>query len=576
MMNLISIELPFVGVLVLLLVIGIVAAKLYTRSSQERAFVRTGLGGMKVVMSGGAMVLPIFHEIVWVNRNTLRLKVERDKNQSLITGDRLRVDVTAEFYVRVAQTADMVAIAAQTLGQRTLNPEQLKELVEGKFVDALRSAAASMTMQQLHAQRAEFVQNVKVAVTKDLAENGLELESVSLTGLNQTAKDYFDPNNAFDAEGLLKLTQEIESRNKERNDVEQETAVQIASKNLDASKRQLALRLEGETAQLNTDRDIAAATADTQATIAQTAAEGRRRAEEANLVANQLVEIKKAETERTTETARIDTRTAVQIRTQETNIEVSRKSEEEAAAQTSANKAQALAVASEEQVETARQVEVAERNKKVTLVKAEEVAREAATGVTVAAEAEKTAAADRAEALKTVATGERDASLLRAEGTIAEGNAVAQALSEKNTAQNILSPAVLAQHVKLALLEVLPSVIEQSVKPMENIDSIRIAEVGGLFGGGNGGGAGNGAARSGSASNGGLGNEMVTAALNYRGAQPVVDALLSEVGLKGGGDMSMLMHSAASLAGVNMAGGAATAVAAAPDAVAGSDTSTDA
>ena len=34
---------------------------LYLRSSKERAFVRTGLGGQKVVMNGGAFVLPIVH-----------------------------------------------------------------------------------------------------------------------------------------------------------------------------------------------------------------------------------------------------------------------------------------------------------------------------------------------------------------------------------------------------------------------------------------------------------------------------------------------------------------------------------
>ena len=49
-----------------------------------------------------------------------------------------------------------IAMAAQTLGQRTLQPEMLKDLVEGKFVDALRSVAAGMTMNQLHEQRARL------------------------------------------------------------------------------------------------------------------------------------------------------------------------------------------------------------------------------------------------------------------------------------------------------------------------------------------------------------------------------------------------------------------------------------
>jgi uncharacterized membrane protein YqiK len=37
---------------------------LYLRSSKERAFVRTGLGGQKVVLDGGAFVLPIVHDVI--------------------------------------------------------------------------------------------------------------------------------------------------------------------------------------------------------------------------------------------------------------------------------------------------------------------------------------------------------------------------------------------------------------------------------------------------------------------------------------------------------------------------------
>src|SRR6266436_7579191 len=173
---------------------------LYLRSSKERAFVRTGMGGQKVVMNGGAFVLPIVHDVIPVNMNTLRLEVSRGRDKALITRDRMRVDVIAEFYVRVHASIDTISNAAQTLGQRTLEPEQLKELVEGKFVDALRTAAAEMTMEELHEKRGEYVKRVKSVVAADLLQNGLELEAVSLTQLDQTAMEFFNPSNAFDAE----------------------------------------------------------------------------------------------------------------------------------------------------------------------------------------------------------------------------------------------------------------------------------------------------------------------------------------------------------------------------------------
>ena len=57
---------------------------LYLRSSKERAFVRTGLGGQKVVLDGGAFVLPIVHEVIPVNMNTLRLEVGRGRERAQI------------------------------------------------------------------------------------------------------------------------------------------------------------------------------------------------------------------------------------------------------------------------------------------------------------------------------------------------------------------------------------------------------------------------------------------------------------------------------------------------------------
>ena len=129
-------------IFVALMTIGMIFARLYHRSSKEVSFVRTGFGGQQVIMNGGALVLPVLHEIIPVNMNTLRLEVRRANEQALITKDRMRVDVQAEFYVRVQPTIESIANAAQTLGRRTMKPEALKELIEGKFVDSLRAVAA--------------------------------------------------------------------------------------------------------------------------------------------------------------------------------------------------------------------------------------------------------------------------------------------------------------------------------------------------------------------------------------------------------------------------------------------------
>ncbi|NJM35679.1 MAG: flotillin family protein, partial [Rhodomicrobium sp.] len=197
----------------------------FRRSTKETAFVRTGLGGQRVVINGGAFVIPLFHDVTPVYMRTHRLVVQTVRDRAVITKDRMRVDVSAEFYVRVVPTKDGVAAAAQTLGRRSMETEALRELVEGRFVDILRSVAAEMTMEELHEQRSEYARRVREAVIEPLAKSGLEAEAVSLTSLDQTNMEFFNPSNAFDAEGLTRLTEQIEQRKKRRNDIEQDTLI---------------------------------------------------------------------------------------------------------------------------------------------------------------------------------------------------------------------------------------------------------------------------------------------------------------------------------------------------------------
>ena len=296
------------GIVVAAIVVAIVVWLmnwLYLRSSKERAFVRTGLGGQKVVMNGGAFVLPIVHEVVPVNMNTLRLEVSRGRDKALITKDRMRVDVVSEFYVRVQASAEAIAAAAQTLGQRTLEPETLKELVEGKFVDALRTVAAEMTMEEMHEKRGEYVKRVKGVVAADLLQNGLELEAVSLTQLDQTAMEFFNPSNAFDAEGLTRLTEQIERRKKIRNDIEQDTMIQVRNKNLETERQALEIDRELEYARLAQERELEMQRASQRADVARQRAEKEQEAERAQIGAREAVDRARLASERAVEEERI-------------------------------------------------------------------------------------------------------------------------------------------------------------------------------------------------------------------------------------------------------------------------------
>ena len=535
--------------LVALLTIGFVFARLYKRSTKETAFVRTGLGGQKVIMDGGAIVLPVFHERVLVNMNTLKLEVQRRERESLITRDRMRVDVTAAFFVRVKQTEEAVSIAAQTLGARTMSPDELKALVEDKFVDSLRATAATMSIQELQDKRRDFVQAVQNAVAEDLEKNGLELESVSLTSLDQTDKQFFNPNNAFDAEGLTRLTEQTEARRKQRNDVEQDTEVQVRTKNLDATRQKLNIEKDQEFATLSQQREIEITRAEQVALIASQQAERTRQAEAAKIEAerqvsqkrieadreiksaeiekNLVVQTREIELERKTEMQRAEQRKQVEIARQDTQIAIATKSREQSDADAAANMARADAVKAEELVNTARQVAVAEREKNIQLIEASKEAEQLAIAVRVSASAEKEAALDRAEALTIEAQAKQAAALAEAEGRRAI-----------NEALNTLSAAQIDLQVRTMLLQQLPNILEQAVRPMEKIDSIRIFQVNGMPGASNDGGATNGQGGAGG-SGAGVGatfpEQVMNSALQYQIAKPIVDAVMKDAGLSNEG-----------------------------------------
>ncbi|WP_321843423.1 flotillin family protein [Paraburkholderia bannensis] len=533
------------AVIVGLGLIGLIFARLYVRASAERAFVRTGLGGQRVIMSGGAVVLPVFHEVIPINMNTLKLEVSRASRDSLITKDRMRVDVVVAFFVRVAPTAEGVSTAAQTLGQRTLAPENLRALVDDKFVDALRSTAAQMTMQDLQDAREKFVQGVQNTVAEDLTKNGLELESVSLTNFNQTSKEYFDPNNAFDAEGLTKLTQETERRRKERNEVEQDTEVSVREKNRDALAKRLEIDQQESFMKLEQEQQVKTRTAEQNARITAFEAQRHQEAEQSRIVAERLVQeseiereqavrSRKVEADREIRVKEIEQAKVTQIAEQERAIIIAQKSEAQSQAQARANESLAEAVKAEQLVETTRRTAEADRSKQVALIEAAQEAETSAVHVTTKARAEREAAQMQATAIVELAEAARK-----------KGIADAEAQRALNDAINTLSSDQTSLKFKLALLQALPSIIQQTVEPMKSIDGIKIIQVDGLNR--QGGAAGDGIVAGGNGNgNGNLAEQAMSAALAYRAHAPLVDSLLKEIGLNGSSLSAMVPGATAS------------------------------
>ncbi|MEM8630582.1 MAG: flotillin domain-containing protein [Pseudomonadota bacterium] len=527
--------LVYAGIIIVFLAfVGIVLARLYRRATREISLVRTGAGGKKVIMDGGTLVVPLLHEVSPVNMKTLRLEVQRNGEAALITKDRMRVDVGVEFYVSVSPTTEGIARAAQTLGDRTFDVEQLREMIEGKLIDGLRAVAAQMTMDQLHENRADFVQEVQNTVSEDLTKNGLSLESVSLTALDQTPFEALDENNAFNAVGMRRLAEVIAVSKKERAQIDAEADVAVRRAAMEAERQKLAIAQDEEQARIAQVQEVETMKAAQEAEIAARREDSLRAAEAARISREETIQGAEIERDRLVREAEIARDRELEVASQERQIIVARKSEEESQARASADVARAEATKATEAVVTAREVAEAERLKEIALIEATREAEREATKIRLSAQAEKEAAQDRADARREEAQAEADALSIRSEAKKMDMLAEAEGRRAITDAENALSAELIGMKVDLARLEALPRVLAEAVKPAEKIDSIRIHQVSGLNG------ASPGAAGGGSGDKSPV-NQALESIMGMAVQMPALKKLGDELGMSMDGSISGLV-----------------------------------
>src|SRR3954467_3275692 len=290
------------GVAVLLVVTIIaVITRLYRKTSANMAFVRTGMGGVKVVQDGGTLVIPVVHQVIPVSMETMRLNVERRGPHALITKDNLRVDLSAEFYIKVQANADDILQAARSLGGRNVQPDVVSELVEDKLVSALRTVAATKELVELHSKRDEFASAVQEIVTHDLSSNGLTLESVTISSLDQTDPTQLQERNVFDAQGLRKIAEITQRARVERNVIERESERQVVERNVMTSKKVLELQ-----------RDQAEFEAEQKMKVANVRAARDRETQEFKLSQDEAISRRDIEKMKNVETAEVERTLAVE------------------------------------------------------------------------------------------------------------------------------------------------------------------------------------------------------------------------------------------------------------------------
>jgi uncharacterized membrane protein YqiK len=413
------------------LVIGAILltiTSMYVKATMNQAFVRTGGGGPKVVIDGGAIVVPAIHRIGWVSLETIRLQIEKTGDKSFITGDNLHVDVIAQFFIRVNRTPEAIKDAATSLGGRSGQDEAIMRLVGDKLVSGLRTVAGRSNLDHLHRQVDEYSAEVKKIVEEDLAHNGLFLESVTVTYLNQTPLEKLNPeSNVFDALGAQKIA---EVTNKSRVAISQAKATadqQVKAQEVERDQRVFELNVTQRNAQAESERKAS-----------EYAAEQTRLSKLAQVTAEQAVAVAEVDKQKAVEVASAlqqQTVRAAQIE-KEKSIEIAqRKKESEIAnAETQRTSAETARIQAETERERANQTMLtvqkeseAERQKRIAVIQKQAAAEQTkiernmqtdvnAYATTKSAEAEKLAADDEAAAKLRLASADKEAKTLQAEG----------------------------------------------------------------------------------------------------------------------------------------------------------------
>ena len=304
----------------------------YRIPKADVALVRTGGAKEKINITKGLWVNTIIHEIKEISLNTMRIEVIREGPEALITYDFNRGDVEVVFYLKVEPVEDDVLRAAQALGDKSMTPETVRELIEPKLEGALRSVAAESEIQDLLQKRQEFADKVQEACGEDLEiQNGLTLETVSIIRVDQTPVETLDAENRFDAVGIREITEITADQYREKVDIEQRKEVAVVQIEVAARIEKLEAEQEQAWAESDQQKNIAIYAAEREAEtlkfqyemeqgVQEREYEMKQEVERARITQEQVVQEREIEMVRDVEVARVQQEQIVAEREIEKNL----------------------------------------------------------------------------------------------------------------------------------------------------------------------------------------------------------------------------------------------------------------
>ena len=427
--SIISTVLPFLIPAVIVIAVIVVLCSGYLKAPPDMAYLISGVGKKPRILIGKAGIkIPFFERVDRLFLGAIQIDVKT--SSSVPTAEFINVKVDSYVNVRVGQTDEMMALAAQNFlnSDRDTIGQKVRDLLEGN----IREIVGQMNLTDMVSDRKAFSEKVQENAVPDLARFGLELISFNV-------QNFSDENDVINNLGIDNIEQirkaaaiaksdaqrEIaiaEAENaKQANDAKVKAAEEIAARNNDLAIKQAQLQKEADT-----QKAIAAAAMEIEA-------ENQRKARG---VAATNADIAKAERESELKKQ--------QIELKERELDALVRKQADADKYAAEKKAEADLVARQKKAEADRY----EQEQK--------------------AEAEKFAALQRAEAAKAEADAIKYKAMAEAEGIAAVGAAEAEAIDKKAEAQKKMGEASILE----MYFDMLPKAVANAAAPLTNVDSI--------------------------------------------------------------------------------------------------------
>ena len=246
------------GVVILILILAFVASRYKVAGANEAIIVAGSRGakvrdehgrvvsapgdkGVKVVVGGGTIVMPLLNRIGRLKLTARQINVQLS---DAVTSQGIKVQVQGVATFKIGRDVESLRNAAERF--LDAKPEQVDSIVKNVLEGSLRSIVGTLTIEELIRDRQKLLQQVQDAAKGDLATSGLQIDAF-------TIQSFSDESNYIELLGQQSVSTITRDARMVKATTDQEAAVREA---------------ESQQIKINAGRDVALREAETKTQVA--------------------------------------------------------------------------------------------------------------------------------------------------------------------------------------------------------------------------------------------------------------------------------------------------------------------